>query len=199
MKRTVQLLSMQSSNSGSILSALEFLDVNVVEVSNGMRLQSGVRTVVPGVGTYSGAMDFLRKHNYDDALKDLAEDGVPIFGICLGMQVLCSEGHEGGLSPGVGLLAGSVVPLSERGGIKYNTGWRRVSFDPPRKEEEFFFSHGFFVTDSDRSQVFGTSEIGSIEVPAGLRSGSVSGVQYHPELSGLSGVQSLRGHLDLLD
>lgn len=197
MNRKVQLLSTPSSNTGSIRKALEFLDLNVFEVTDGARLLNGVRIVVPGVGTYAAAMEYLRRHKYVDQLKGFADDGVPIFGICLGMQILCNEGHEGGVSPGLGLLNGSVAPLPQIGNIKYNTGWRKVDFGSQREHTEFFFSHGYYVSGSDRSQVFATSKVGLNEIPAGLQSGSVTGVQYHPELSGLGGVNSIAGPLDL--
>lgn len=188
---------MPSSNTGSIRSALEFLETNVIEVSKGSQLRSGVRTVIPGVGTYGAAIGYLQRHGYVDALKSLSEDGVPIFGVCLGMQILCDEGHEGGVFSGLGLLAGSAVPLIASGSKKYNTGWRTVNFGSQRQDEEFFFSHGYYVSGFEKSQVVATSKVGPIEIPAGLKSGSVSGTQYHPELSGLSGVKSLAGPLDL--
>ena len=197
MSRKVQLLSTQSSNSGSVRNALKFLDIDVVEVADGARLLRGVRTVLPGVGTFTAAMDYVRKHNYFEELKSLAYDGVPILGICLGMQILCDEGHEGGVSSGLGLLTGTATALSQIGNTKYNTGWRTVSFGSEPRDAQFFFSHGYYVSGFEKSHVFATSKVGLNEIPVGLKSGSVTGVQFHPELSGLSGVRSIAGPLDL--
>jgi glutamine amidotransferase len=197
LKNTVQILRLPSSNTGSVRRALEFLGCKVTEVESSNLLEEGVRTVLPGVGTFASAMAYLREHHFIEGIKTLAEKEMPILGICLGMQILCGEGREGGDTPGIGILSGSVVPIKDISEKKYNTGWRRVSYGLSDGDQDFFFSHGYYASGAELSEIAATTQVNSLEIPAVLQSKKTYGVQYHPELSGLQGVERLREYLDL--
>jgi glutamine amidotransferase len=142
-------------------------------------------------------MAYLRERDFIEGIEMLAQNEVPILGICLGMQILCSEGKEGGDTPGIGVLSGTVVSIKNISAKKYNTGWRRVSYGPSSEVQDFFFSHGYYASGADLREVTATTQVNSLEIPAVLQNKNTYGVQYHPELSGLQGVERLRKYLDL--
>lgn len=193
----MQIINLPSSNTDSVRRALEFLGCEVKEVSSRGSLKDDVRTVLPGVGTFASAMLHLSEHELVEGIKSIAENGAPILGICLGMQILCVEGKEGGKTAGIGILSGVIVPISDIHDKNYNTGWREVSYDSISRGREFFFSHGYYASEAHLSQIAATTKVGPLGIPAVLRLHNTFGVQYHPELSGFQGVESLREYLDL--
>lgn len=193
----MQILKLPSSNTSSVRRALEFLGCEVKEVDSRSLLKEDVRTVLPGVGSFSSVMAYLSEREFVEGIKTIAENGAPILGICLGMQILCREGREGGETAGIGILSGVIAPVRDIYEKSYNTGWRRVSNPSRGRDRDFFFSHGYYASEAELSHIAATTKIDSVDIPAALRFQNTSGVQYHPELSGLQGVESLREYLDL--
>lgn len=175
---------------------------------------SGLRNpiVVPGVGSFGAGMKAMRTSGFGPLIQSASESR-PILGICLGMQLLFEEGDEFGEREGLALIAGAVRPLgpslSVDGeiGRTVNTGWRRVE---PAHESHwaatllansqsssfFYFSHSFVAKAEAASVVaeFCYPERG----PAVVGSGGITGIQFHPELSGLAGIKVLEAWRDSL-
>ena len=193
---TVQVLAFPWSNLGSLLISLRFLGVDVNVVGNGDKIRKDLRTVLPGVGSFSSAVGFLESRGYADGLREISSRDVPLFGICLGLQILMESGHEGGAANGLGIFSGTVKPLAELGTRKYHTGWRKV-LRADQTMGNFYFSHGYYVVSPYRDKVGATCEVDGKVIPAMLSDGFSSGVQYHPELSGFDGVLSMKKHLYL--
>lgn len=163
-------------------------------------LLSADRIILPGVGAFGEAMDKLRRAGLVDVLREAAGRGIPLLGICLGMQLLFDEGEEFGRHEGLGLIRGRVVSLREQmtQPLKVpHMGWNSLRVVRPcalvTKEDEgkyVYYVHSYCATDCEGT-VSATSDYGTAVVGAVARD-SVYGMQYHPEKSGEVGLEMLR-------
>src|SRR5262245_31996558 len=111
----VALIDYGMGNLGSVRRALGELGAEPLLADAPDKLAGADRIILPGVGAFADAMDLLRGGGWVGALREQAKQGKPVLGICLGMQLLASQGIEGGRSEGLGLIPGEVVPLAELG------------------------------------------------------------------------------------
>ena len=184
----------------SLRSSFHKIGVEVEVSSEPLTIASADRLILPGVGAFGDAIEKLRASGLDRVLCARAEAGVPILGICLGMQLLFEKSYEYGEHTGLGLLKGSVVPMA--GVIPENLkiphiGWNALHF---RKKSKLFrdikegdcvyFVHSYFASRCEDS-VIATAEYGE-ELTAAVEQGNVMGCQFHPEKSGDVGLAILR-------
>ena len=155
------------------------------------------RLVLPGVGAFGDAAAKLRQSGLDRFVKDQAAAGKPLLGICLGMQLLFERSFEYGVHEGLGLLAGQVVPMAGRvpANLKIpHMGWNALEVKNGSKLLEngsfVYFVHSFYAENCDESLV-ATVDYG-IPVTAGVERGNLFGCQFHPEKSGVAGLEILR-------
>lgn len=199
MKKTVQILPLGGqSNSGSLLAAMEKLGVEVRWILPGDSVKKSEPLVIPGVGTFEGAMSFLENSGLREEILQHGGKSSPLLGICLGYQILHSNGVEGAKDKtnGLGLLAGQVESLGE-GEPKLNVGWRRVfRRDTGQKDDEYFyFCHSYYVRPSELT--LEVSFFHDLELTASSSKENIVGYQYHPELSGIKGLQRISSDLKL--
>jgi imidazole glycerol-phosphate synthase subunit HisH len=162
--------------------------------------------ILPGVGAFGDAMQTLRRQDLVGVLRDTPARGVPLIGICLGVQLLMTESHEFGRHRGLGLIEGEVVPLNnpregERrlkvpqvgwnrihatGGI---AGWSGTPLDGLPDDTFMYFVHSFVVVPEDRSVVRSTTTYGDIEFCSSVSRGRIFACQFHPERSGSRGLR----------
>ena len=159
--------------------------------------------VLPGVGAFHDAMESLRQREMVDPIVAAAAAGVPIFGICLGMQLLADNSEEFGSHQGLGLIAGHVrrLPNSARDQTLMkvpNVGWREVDFSsgahalvPGDAGSMFYFVHSYAFYPPDPSSIAATTSFGGQDIPAMVRQDNVMGCQFHPEKSGEAGLNLL--------
>jgi len=133
--------------------------------------------VLPGVGSARAAMDGLRERGHDTALRDRFEQGAPILGICLGLQLALDHTEEDGGVDGLGLLPGRVVRLRE--GRVPRMGWAEVG-----DGGAFYFAHAY-AAETEHATAW------SEGIVAEARRGSFVGCQFHPEKSGELGARYL--------
>lgn len=149
--------------------------------------------VVPGVGAFPHAMAALHKFNLKDFLCGWALEGKPLVGICLGMQLLASQSHEDGVTEGLGIIPGEVVPLREP---RWHIGWNsieRLHRDPLINLDQtshFYFNHAYMFSGGAEFCLY-QSYCGR-KLPAIVRRGSVVGLQFHPEKSQHAGQKLLK-------
>lgn len=168
-------------------------------------LRDAERLILPGVGAFPDGMKNLRARGLEEALQQQSAKGVPLLGICLGMQLLATEGLEGSRTSGLGLIAGTVQRLEPGGGsIRIpHIGWNEVDFARPsplfnniRSGCDFYFVHSYALVCDRPQDVLANTSYGSGFVAA-VESGPVYGVQFHPEKSQKRGFQLLRNFLAL--
>ena len=195
---SIAMVDYGMGNRRSVLKAFEHVGAGLAATADHDVLRAADGLVVPGVGAFPEAMRRLRALGLDELVRERAHAGVPVIGLCLGMQLLFerSSEHEG--ADGIGLLAGSVVPLDTCGLKSPHIGWNSVSWrrssalieglpDPAA----FYHVHSFVVEPDDAAVVLGTGEYGTPFVSF-VQQGNVFGAQCHPEKSSTEGLALLR-------
>jgi len=179
-------------------------DVTVTEDADAIRDADGV--VLPGVGAFSEGME--NAGPFRDTLLDVADSGTPLFGICLGMQMLLEGSeeaeHEGeGDVDGLGLIPGQNVRFSQGQKVPH-MGWNEldVKRDHPLVDgvdgEYAYFVHSYYAEPENAENVVATTEY-EIEFASIVanEAGNVFGTQFHPEKSGETGLTILRNFVDI--
>ena len=167
-----------------------------------IRRASGV--ILPGVGAFRDAAAKLRETGLWEVVKEEANAGKPLLGICLGMQMLFEKSYEYGEYEGLGLISGSVRPIAEVIPKDYKIpqiGWNALHLVKPSpilsgiKEGDYvYFVHSYYAADCDDS-VIAVTEYGA-PLTAAVQRGNVIGCQFHPEKSGDVGLSILRAFRD---
>jgi imidazole glycerol-phosphate synthase subunit HisH len=184
-------------NRRSVEKALEHVGARAVQSCDHAELRGCDGLIVPGVGAFPRAMSQLRSLGLDNLVVDVAGQGVPVLGICLGMQLLFDSSVELGGASGLGLLPGRVEAI-EAGGLKVpHIGWNLVRFERPSPltaglpdECAFYHVHSFAPVPSEPGDVLGRSEYGVPFVSVVARD-PLFGVQFHPEKSSTHGLRLL--------
>ncbi|MHB8695219.1 MAG: imidazole glycerol phosphate synthase subunit HisH [Solirubrobacteraceae bacterium] len=162
-------------------------------------LRSAAGLVIPGVGAFPRGMRNLRELGLVDVIRERAAAGAPILGICLGMQLLFEHSIELEPADGLGLIAGTVTPLSAGGLRVPHIGWNEVSFERPSQLTgglpesgcAFYHVHSLAARPSHDEDVVGVTEYGERFATIVARE-NVFGVQFHPEKSSGDGLRLLQ-------
>ena len=189
----------------SLNSSLEMIGAESVVTADEAVLRSADKILLPGVGAFEDAARKLRESGLADLIKELAAEGKPLLGICLGMQMLFERSYEYGEHEGLGLIPGSVRPIRDVIPADYkipHIGWNGLHF---RQENPLFkyvkegdcvyFVHSFYASDCDAFTV-ATAEYGA-ELTAAVAKGNVYGCQFHPEKSGNVGLNILKAFAEV--
>jgi len=192
-----------AGNLRSVAKALEAAGAARVTVTDDPRLIAAAsRVVLPGVGAFAQCIGALRQRSgLEAALHEAVQlGGVPFLGVCVGMQLLASEGHEHGVHTGLGWLPGMVTRLQPGPALKVpHMGWNTVEPDEtpapiPLAAGSAYFVHSFRFDPADpRDQLASTDHGGAIASVVGR--GNILGVQFHPEKSQAYGLAFLRAFL----
>jgi glutamine amidotransferase len=165
--------------------------------------------ILPGVGAFRVAAERLETSGIGERVRVAANQGTPVLGICLGMQLLFDGGNEFGWSRGLRLIQGEVLPVVDSKNAEElrgtHIGWRALSVSRTHKEhplwkkiarpDSFYFVHAFSAERVDPSNVLATVAYGQKELVVAVSSGNVSGVQFHPEKSGRPGLRLLKNFI----
>jgi glutamine amidotransferase len=193
----IAVLDYGMGNLRSVEKALEHVGAAAELTRDHERIRAADGLVLPGVGAFPRAMSEVRRLGFDALVRERLGEGVPVLGICLGLQLLFerSDEHEG--SEGLGLLEGSVGPL-EAPGLKIpQIGWNPVSWraESPLVSElpdpcAFYHVHSFAPRPARAEDVLGVASYGA-EFVSAVQRPPVYGVQFHPEKSGPDGLRLL--------
>ncbi|VVB86915.1 Imidazole glycerol phosphate synthase subunit HisH [uncultured archaeon] len=188
-------------NLRSIEKALQFVGADA-EISNDpSSIDRADALILPGVGAFRDAM--MHFSTLERVLKDAVNEGKPLLGICLGMQILASESEEGGIYRGIDIIPGRVVrfPASE---LKVpHMGWnslimrKEIPLLKGIKNGSFvYFVHSYYV-DTGAKYRAALCDYG-LTFPAVITNegGNVVGTQFHPEKSGDTGLRMLRNFVE---
>ena len=199
MSPVIAVVDYGMGNRRSVQKALEHVGASASITNDHVRLLAADGLVVPGVGAFPLAMRNLQSLGLAELVRARAADGVPILGICLGMQVLFERSEELEPTEGLGLLGGAVTWL-DTGGLRVpHIGWNEVRFARPSRLTAglpasgcpFYHVHSLAARPRDEADVIGTSEYGE-RFATIVGHGSVFGVQFHPEKSSTHGLRMLR-------
>jgi glutamine amidotransferase len=197
----VAIVDYGMGNRRSVEKALARVGAEAEITNDAARLREADGLVVPGVGAFPQAMRNLRALGLDDLLRERVDAGVPVLGICLGMQLLFERSVENEGAEGLGLVAGPVERLEAPGLKLPHIGWNLVRFRRPSPVTEtlpeaaaFYHVHTFAPVPASEEDVVGVSDYGGpfVSVVADPRR-PLFGVQFHPEKSSAHGLELLSG------
>jgi len=183
-------------NLRSVEKALEHVGVRATIASDAATVRAADGLILPGVGAFPKAMEGVRRLGLDELIAERRAAGVPVLGICLGLQLLFDSTTELGGAEGLGLLAGGVAGLEAPGLKVPHIGWSPVRWekDSPltdgiESETPFYFVHSF-APSPQASDLLGSAAYGARFACAAERD-NVFGVQFHPEKSSAAGLRLL--------
>jgi glutamine amidotransferase len=185
-------------NRRSVEKALEHVGAQVAVANDHDELRGADGLVLPGVGAFPQAMRNLEALGLPGLIRELVAAGVPLLGICLGMQLLFDSSEELGRTAGLGLIPGEVTRLETRGLRIPHIGWNEVRFergspltaDLPEDGAPFYHVHSYAARPGDPETVVGSTEYGERFATIVGRE-AVFGVQFHPEKSSRHGLRML--------
>lgn len=192
----------------SLTCSLRAIGAEVTVTGDEEVLARADRIILPGVGAFGDAARALRSTGLDRAVLREAEQGKPLLGICLGMQLLFDYSAEYGWHEGLGLIPGSVQPIRPVIPAEYKAphiGWNALRFPRGRPVSPLFryikegdcvyFVHSYAGTDCEEHTI-ATAEYGP-ELTAAVARDNVYGAQFHPEKSGTVGLNILKAFCEL--
>jgi glutamine amidotransferase len=171
-------------NLRSVAKALEAVGASVVVTASAETVHASDALCVPGQGIFGRCVTNLRAEGLDAVIRDWIGADRPYLGICLGMQVLFESSTENGPVDGLGLLPGTVARLPDGVPVPH-IGWNEVN------GEHYYFDHSYAVHPADEEIVDGWCEHGE-RFAASIATGSILGVQFHPEKSADAGLALLK-------
>jgi len=200
---SVGILDYGSGNLLSVKNALEFLGASPVVCDSPESVATSSQIIIPGVGSFHDCIRAIRNRKLDSALNDARQRNIPILGICMGMQVMATQGHEGGDVKGLGWFDADVIRLnpSDRTLSVPQVGWSEIKIKQNHPvlqgiapQTDFYFVHSYYMQCTNPSDISAICLYGS-EIPCAVAMNSVFAVQFHPEKSQDNGLKLLENFL----
>ncbi|MGZ3769095.1 MAG: imidazole glycerol phosphate synthase subunit HisH [Bdellovibrio sp.] len=195
----IAIVNYEIGNIGSLTNAFKYLGESLEVVSEPHILDQYDAIVLPGVGAFDTAMSALHKKGFVDSIRNFAQSGKAIMGICLGLQVLCNNSEEGALQ-GLGLVDASIRSLRTLGCIGKVP---HVGFNEVKKVEgsskflvnalgkDFYFVHSYAlaqINDKGENVSLAHSEYEGVKFISAFQCKNIFAAQFHPEKSGEAGI-----------
>jgi glutamine amidotransferase len=200
----VILIDAGTGNLRSVQKALENIGAKVLRTDDPEKVSLGRQVVLPGVGAFGEFMAGLRSRGLHNVVKEVVKRGIPLLGICVGMQALFEVGEELGQYAGLGLLPGKVARFPESLPVKIpHTGWNQIEvlkegplFCEMDSRAYVYFNHSYYCLPENASHISAWSTHG-LTYACAVQSKKIYGVQFHPEKSQAVGLQILKNFLEL--
>lgn len=200
----VVIIDYNIGNLSSVSSALKRVGIEAIITRDKKLIKQAKAIVLPGVGAFPVAMNNLKKYDLINILNECKDAGVPILGICLGMQILFEKGYEVEETDGLGFLNGEVKFMDIDEKIPH-MGWNQLHFNQVHpilnnihENDDVYFVHSFMAICPDE-QLVAYSDYGDTNVTAIAAKDNVIGCQFHPEKSGAVGTQILKAFKEMIE
>ncbi|WP_446899401.1 imidazole glycerol phosphate synthase subunit HisH [Clostridium sp. LBM24168] len=199
----ISIIDYGMGNLRSVQKALEFIGAEAEITGDRDRILKSLGIILPGVGAFPDAMENIKKLGIDGVLKRAVEAGIPLMGICLGMQLLFEESEEVRPTKGLGFLKGKIKKFEVNLKIPH-MGWNNLVIDKPCKilrnvkgGSYVYFVHSYYAAIEEEG-ILNAHSVYGIDTPAVVSKGNVYGLQFHPEKSGEPGMQMLKNFWELI-
>jgi glutamine amidotransferase len=197
----ITVINHDFGNIGSVTRALSYLGIEYNLTRDLLEIEKASKLILPGVGSFAAASDGFVQGEMGKLIRHLVtEKSVPIFGFCLGMQLLAQYGEEMGETNGLGLIEGRVKKLRVDSNLFAvpHMGWNDVSQNGLRMFESvpeascFYFVHSYEFLPEDSRVKTAIVEYGNHQICAAVEKDHIWGAQFHPEKSQSAGLQLLK-------
>lgn len=188
----------------SVSKAIERLEAPYFISSDTEKLRKASGYILPGVGSFKDAMFLLNEMGLTTLLREEVENGKPLLGICLGMQLLFEESEENGQTKGLGFLNGRIEKMIVPSLKVPHMGWNQLTFHKNHEllselEEDYaYFVHSYYAVSKESDIILASAEYG-VQVPAIVGKGTVVGTQFHPEKSSALGIAILKKFIRMVE
>lgn len=202
----IAIVDYNMGNLASVQNAFIKLGKKTIIESDPTKFKDYDKLVLPGVGAFGDAMQHLKERDMVEALKEYANSGKPMLGICLGMQLLFESSQEFGSHEGLGLIKGKVVHFDAKEfdqPLKIpHMGWNRMFtkghplFNALDENHYLYFVHTYHVICEDENDIIGRTNYG-YEFTSAVAHNNIIGIQPHPEKSHKNGLKILENFIAL--
>jgi imidazole glycerol-phosphate synthase subunit HisH len=206
----IAVIDYDIGNVQSIQNSLSsFGEIDIVLTSNEKEIMDADGVILPGVGAFKKGMQELKKRNLPIIIENYVSTGKPLFGICLGMQLLFDKGEEFGITDGLGLINGKVkkfpkalnakLPHISWNEIEYgNIEWDESILRDINNKEDMYFVHSYICLPEDDSVILSKTEYGAINFCSSIQKDNIYACQFHPEKSGKNGLKIMNSFVELV-
>ena len=198
------IIDYDAGNLRSVEKAIALLGGDPVITRDRETILKADHVILPGVGAFGDAMEKLNQYGLTEVVREVAQAGIPLIGICLGMQLLFERSDESDGVPGIGVLEGDIIKIPDTPGLKIpHMGWNSLEIRPGTRLYEgiengsyVYFVHSYYLKARDEAIVAASTEYGC-HIHASVESGTVFGCQFHPEKSSTVGLSILKNFLSV--
>ena len=205
MRKMISIINYGMGNIRSVENAIKGLNFQVEVITNPNDLDSSEKIILPGVGSFKAAMKLLNEGGWAEKIKyNVLEKNKPIFGICLGMQLIANNSEEFGMTEGLNLIEGEVKSLRNLG-CKIELpqiGWNSVLIKKQHKYlsgipniTDFYFVNSFVLVPKNIEHVIAETQY-DIDFCSVVAKKNIFGTQFHPEKSSKAGSKLIKNFLD---
>ena len=198
------IIDYDAGNLRSVEKAIALLGGDPVITRDRETILKADHVILPGVGAFGDAMEKLNQYGLTEVVREVAQAGIPLIGICLGMQLLFERSDESDGVPGIGVLEGDIIKIPDTPGLKIpHMGWNSLDIRPGTRLYEgiengsyVYFVHSYYLKARDEAIVAAPTEYGC-HIHASVESRNVFGCQFHPEKSSTVGLSILKNFLSV--
>ena len=200
----ITIVDYDAGNLKSVEKALDFLGEKPVITREKEEILKADTVILPGVGAFGDAMEKLHQYGLVDVLREVAQKGTPLLGICLGLQLFFESSEESPGVEGLGICKGKILRIPDQEGLKIpHMGWNSLHYDNPGRLFEgipensyVYFVHSYYLKAEDPGIVTASTEY-STHIHASIEQGNVFACQFHPEKSSDVGLGILKNFIKI--
>jgi len=190
------------ANIHSVKKALNYINCNHIELNNPSDFNNIDAIILPGVGAFDAAMQVLKNSGMANSLIKANLNKTPIFGICLGMQLLFEKSEEGS-EKGLGLIEGTVKKIIQIDDIKIpHMGWNETYyqnksniFTKIKNKSFFYYVHSYECVPLNKDVITSYTNYGN-KICSSIENENIIATQFHPEKSGSNGIKIYKNFID---
>ncbi|MDR3112633.1 MAG: imidazole glycerol phosphate synthase subunit HisH [Elusimicrobiota bacterium] len=205
-KAQIAIIDYGFGNIKSVANAIIFLGAKPCIIDEPSKLSNFCAAILPGVGAFGPAIDFLKSKGFDEHIKDFINNGKMLYGICLGFQLLFTKSYEHGEFEGLNLLKGEVKKFEKSFDLRVpHIGWNNIElsknsdslkmFSGISDNEYFYFVHSYYVL-PQKCEVYSSSCKYGVDFCSSAAFKNIWGSQFHPEKSGKKGLKILSNFIE---
>lgn len=198
----IAIIDYDAGNIKSVEKAVNFLGQETCITRDRDVILASERVILPGVGCFGDAMNKLREYQLINTIYDVADQKIPMLGICMGLQLLFKSSEESEGISGLGILDGKIKKIPEAPDLKIpHMGWNSLKIKPEsvlfrglEQNTYVYFVHSYYLQAEEEADVAATTFY-STQIHAAVEHNRIFACQFHPEKSGAAGLQILRNFI----